>query len=224
MSAIETFTENGFTVSIYYDADTESPRDTDTDGCKLAMSHQRYNWPNDPGLDFRDFEGWDEIAEELKENHDALVVEVIYGYDHSGIFFKTGARTYPFDDRWDSGVAGLAYITSETWKDRQGTPWTGSDKDIAIAREIIAADVEIYGQWANGECFSYVITDEYGETVGSCGGYIGAEYVEQAAKEAANNLEHTVKCNGTFDRTAGEVRHAKLEPCPLHDVQERLRP
>jgi hypothetical protein len=217
--SLEKFTENGFTVNIDYDPDVSDPRDAMSHGCELAMSHRRYTWPNDAGIDFDAFEGWEEIAGELRENHDALVVETVYAYDHSGVAFKVGERTGSFADPWDSGIAGLAYVTRQNWQDTQGTEWTGSDADLARAHELIVGDVKVYGQWANGECYGYVITDEYGEEVGSCCGFYGIEDVESEAKEEANALTHTVKCNGTLNRSTGTIEHGDTK-CPLHSIAE----
>jgi hypothetical protein len=170
--AIETFTENSFTVSIHYDHDAGTPRD-DMHGCELAMTHKRYDWPNDAEIDFSAFAGWEEVAAELRANHDALVVETVYAYDHSGIAFKVGERTGVFADRWDSGIAGLAYVTRQNWQDTQGTNWTGSKADMTRAHELMADDVEVYGQWANGECYGYTIEDASGEEVDASWGFYG---------------------------------------------------
>ena len=181
----------------------------------LVMSHKRYEWPNDAGLDFGAFTGWVAIATELRVNHDALIIETVYAYEHSGIAFKTGERTYPFSDQWDSGVAGLAYVTRRTWQETEGRPWTGSDADQARARELIAAEVEAYGQWANGECYGYVITNEYGEQVASCWGFIGRESVTEAAKEAAEGREHEVKCSSTLAGHPALLTTPGRAPCTV---------
>ena len=212
--ALDTFTENGFTVKIHQDQDASNPHEDDAPGCQLVMSHRRYNWPNDAGISFDDFDGWQEIADELAASHDALTVETVYAYDHSGIAFKVGARVGQFADPWDSGIAGLAYVTRQNWQETQGTAWTGSESDLEQAHKLMAAEVEVYGQWANGETYGYTITDEYGEEVDSCWGFIGWESVEQEARESAKHLQHQVKCSGTLNRETGTVDHAG--PCPLH--------
>lgn len=219
---IETFKHNGFTIGIEYDEDTETPRQPDEIGCQLVMSHKRYDWPNDAGINFDDFDGWAAIAEELSTNHGALVVANVYAYEHSGVAFKTGERTGQFADQWDSGVAGLAYVTAEDWKRTQIAAWSGSAEDIAQARKLIAGDVQLYGQWANGECYGYRITDEYGDEVAASWGFIGWDTVTEAAEEAADELQHVAKCNGTLNRETGDVEHTG--PCPLHDQDDKADP
>jgi hypothetical protein len=215
MGAIETFKANGFTVEIHHDPDTENPHNEQfARGCQLAMRGDRYDWPNDAGIVFGDFDGWGEIAGVLRANYDAVVVDYVYVYDHSGVSFTTGERTYPFDDRWDSGNAGLAYVTRSGWKESQGADWTGTDEEITQAHALIAGEVEIYGQWAGGECYGYRIIDEYGELREDCWSYIGYDNVTQAANSAAAALEHEIKCNGKLDRKAGAIGHDG--PCPMH--------
>ena len=180
--ALEKFTENGFTVTIENDEDASNPREDMTHACELVMSHRNYNWPNDAEIDFDAFDGWEEIAEELRASHDALVIETVYAYDHGDITFKVGERTGSFADRWDSGVAGLAYITRQNWQDTQATEWTGSEADLTRAHELIVSDVDIYGQWASGECYGYVITDEYGEEAAASWGFYGYEDVTERSQ------------------------------------------
>ena len=185
---VDTFTEDGYTITISADPDTENPRTSAAHRCELAMSHRKYDWPNDAEIDFGSFGGWDEIAEELRNNHGAVAVTTVCAYDHGEISFTTGERTGCFADPWDSGVAGLAYVTRENWKETQGTGWTGSDEQIARAREMIASDVAVYGQWANGECFSYTVTDAAGEELAYLGGIIGLDNATEEAREAADSL------------------------------------
>lgn len=209
-----TFKENGFTVEVFHDPDVSDPHDEVSPGCALVMTHRRYNWPNDAGIVFDHYSGWDEVAQELRDHHGAVVTDTIYAYEHSGIMFKTGERTYPFDDRWDSGIAGLAYMTRSRWLDITGEEWAGSDEEIARARELIAGEVSTYGMWCNGETYGYIITDEYGKMVDSLWYFLGYDCVIDDAKHAAARLGRKIKCNGTLDRGSGEIEHSG--PCPLH--------
>lgn len=216
---IETFKENGFTVKIGYDEDAYSPRSDGYNAANLVLWGRNYDFPNDAGIDLDAFSGWDEVAKELSENYDALVVSPVWVYEHSGIALKAGeARTYPFDDPWDSAQAGVAYVTRQTWSECQGTAWTGSDEDVATAHRLIQGDVETYSKYVNGEVYYYSIQDFDGEVVDACGGFYGYEDVESEAKGAANELEHQVKCNGTLNRTTGLVEHT--ETCALHGGDE----
>jgi len=217
----ERYQRNGFTVTISYDPDCPSPRDDESPGARLALFHRRYTFPDDAGLDRDNYESWADMAAHLRSDHGALYLMAVYMIDHSGLAFRTvepDAGNPFFEDpgQWDSGIVGFGYVTAETWKETDGTEWAGSEEQLARARQLIRSDVEQYGMYVNGECYSYVITDEYGEQVddGCCNGIIGMEWVTEEANMDADNREHVTKCNGRLDRAAGTIVHAG--PCPLH--------
>ena len=188
MTTIERIEEGQYTIEIHVDYDVESPHDTDSPACKLVLHGGRnYSFPND-GIDFAEFEGWSAVADELAKRHGALMITPVYVYDHSGIALKAGARTYPFDCPWDSAQVGFAYITQETYRDCMGKRYTGHPSQYKRAAEFIRAEVELYGQYVNGECYAYVVEDAEGEVVDSCGGYIGWDAVTDAARESIKNI------------------------------------
>lgn len=206
---------NGFTVEIHADEPPFSPRDDWDHGCELVLSHRRYDLPNDGKIDFGSFGGWGEIAQYLKDELGALVVLPVYMLDHSGIALSLG----DFADPWDSGQAGLAYVTPKNWADTQGTEWTGSEADIEQARLLCAGDVQTYGQYLNGEVYGYVIKDFDGETLDECWGMYGYEYVTEEASGVAENMERQIKCTGELDRHAGQITHSR--PCPFHETTKQ---
>jgi len=182
-------TINGFTVEIDVDYDPMSPRDDDSPGCGLVMWGRHYDFPNDYAISKELLaQGWDEVEEYLKAQADIVWTEPIWVYDHSGIAFKTGDRTYPFADRWDSAQCGVAYVTRTMWAETQGREWTGTTADRELAAGLVAGDVETYGAYVNGDVYCYAIIDPVDdEVVASCCGYYGWESVEQAARAAAED-------------------------------------
>lgn len=214
---LDTSTINGWQVEIHTDEDPSSPRDW-THGCELVLSMRNYDLPNEAQIDFADFESWTGIVEWLRDRKDALYVENVWGYSHSGISFKAGPRTYPYDDQWDSGLAGVAYVTLANWQETQGPDrkWTGSEEDQATASALIKGDVETYSQYVNGDVYGYVITDPVdGELQDSCWGFYGYEDVESAARDAIDGLTHEPKCNGSLNRRTGKIEHGE-NGCPVH--------
>lgn len=208
--ALDTQEINGFRVEIDQDQDPMSPRDDDSPGARLVMWGKNYDFPNDAGIDIGSYYGWAAIEQMLQERDDVLVTAPIWVYDHSGIAFKTGERTYPFDDRWDSAQCGVAYVDRKTWADCMGTEWTGSDEQRQQALKLIAGDVETYGQYVNGEVYGYTVTDPAdGEVVDSCWGFYGWDYVVAEATAAAENAVRQVKCSGELNRLTGQVEHGK---------------
>jgi len=213
MTPVETCEVNGFTVEIHYDPDATSPRD-DLHDCEMVLEIKNYDLPNDAGVNLDDFATEQDFMAHLTGSENALVIQRVYGYIHSGIALNAGECTYPFNDRWDSGVAGVAYVTAKNWADTQGTEWTGTVEQVTQAGALIKSDVEAYSQYLNGECYGYRILDTDGEEMDSCWGFTGWDDVEQVAEEAANGLTHDPKCNGTLNRRTGLVEHTS--DCPVH--------
>lgn len=208
MTLIERRKVNGFTVEISYDPDASSPRDDDP-GTEMVLYHRQYTFPNDAGIDLDLYGGWTEIADVLTRCG-ALYILPVYMLDHSGVALSVR----DFGDPWDSGQAGVAYVTRDIWKDTQGAEWTGSDEDRAQAAAMIKADVELYGSYVNGECYWYRVLDWDGEEMEASHGFIGWEHAEAAATEAAEGLTHEPKCTGTLDRRTGTITHDR--ECPVH--------
>lgn len=208
---IETFQENGFTVTIDIDQDSgsDSPRDWEN-ATVFVLSHPKYNWPDESPLNLDNYNGWDEVTKALIEDEDAAAVWPVYAYIHSGTAFRLGASV-TYGDQWDSGIAGLIYVTHKTLD----FEWTGTEKEkLQKAKECAESELEVYAQWCNGQVYGYVIRDFDGEEVDSCWGLYGVDYCESEARSMANHLEHEKKCNGTLDRRTGEIDHEG--ECEIH--------
>jgi len=173
---IDTFTVNNWTVTIEYDQDCMSPRDCDNLGTMVCW-HRCYTL-GDPH-DFRtpdDFLAWFKA----QPGYAGAVILPVYMLEHSGVWLSTG----DFRDPWDSGQVGWIYCLPETIrKEYRCQRITKARRDDV--RRILTVEVEEYGRYVNGECYGYVIEDANGETLDSCWGFIGYEYVCEAAKEAA---------------------------------------
>lgn len=203
---------NGFTVIIDQDPDCPSPHDEDS-LVRLALSHKNYALPNDPEIDPDDFDSAEAVITHLTTAENAVLVQTVRGYDHSGLSMSVNA-SYPYTDPWDSGVLGFAYITRESWHEAMGSDWTGSEEDLTQARVAIAGEVDTYSLWSAGDCYAYRVIDTDGEQVDECSGYIGYDSALEEATRVALSLTHDVKCNGTLNRRAGAIEHTG--PCPLH--------
>lgn len=127
-------------------------------------------------LDYADeAQAW--ALEHLAKTH--LLLD-LYMYDHSGVAYSTS----PFSCRWDSGQVGFVYVSHEKIIKEYGSL---NDGALAKAKHCLEAEVEEYSKWANGEVYYYVVKDEDGEELDSCGGYLGYDVAEEATKQA---LEH----------------------------------
>jgi len=97
-------------------------------------------------------------------------------YDHSGISMSCGTRTYPYNDRWDSGQIGWIITLKESVPEskRQNDDETWRKKAV----ESMALDVELYDLYLRGDCYGLVYYEyEDGEWIekDSCFGFYGSD-------------------------------------------------
>lgn len=77
----------------------------------LWIYHRQYNF------DFDDRpKNMEDAVEYLNKHKNKIIALPVWGYDHGGIVFKAGERTYPFNCQWDSGRAGTVWA----WKGADG--------------------------------------------------------------------------------------------------------
>lgn len=94
----------------------------------------------------------------------------IYIHEHSDI----ALRTVPFPDIWDSACIGFAAANIGDFM-KQGATDTSVSRCEAMSRakDCIRSELEAYSDYLAGNCWQYCITDEDGNTVDSCSGFIG---------------------------------------------------
>lgn len=129
---------------------------------------------------------------ELQQSKD-IVIKYVSCYEHSGITISTAITDYPYNDRWDSGIIGFAFVDYETFVTQ-----CGDAKDWKRrALDVIDSEVETLDQYLRGEVYSYTLekkvhihnekkcphcgevieVDEYDdwEEVNGCSGFYGDE-------------------------------------------------
>ena len=144
-----------------------------TEGAMFQDAFNRFNDAGRAGL----FRRW------LKIFHDTDAAPV-YMMEHSSVALSTGS----FNDPWDSGQIGWAYVRPDAEK------W--EDMDVPA---ILSGFVEELGKWMNGEVYGWIAEakvtgkkvydgdaedeefEEWAET-DSCWGFIGSDYAEAEAK------------------------------------------
>ena len=163
MQALETIQRpDGCMIEIYPDFDPESPRTWDNLGT-FQIYHRRYPSP-DPIVRPEPFIAKDEIG--LK----------VYGYDHGGIVYSTT----PFSCPWDSGLAGVIFVSRAKARDWFGVKRLNTQRVI----DALKAEVDVYSEYVNGEVYGYKVIGPDGEEIDSCWGFYGSdrEYmIEQAS-------------------------------------------
>ena len=109
----------------------------------------------------------------------------VWAYQHGNVMMRAAADKpgYPFDCPWDAGQSGVAWVTFAEARRVLGVKRM-TDKRVGEMLEIVKSEVETFAAWVNGECWRYVVEDDKGVEVDSCGGYWNREYCEEAGKDA----------------------------------------
>lgn len=166
---VEMIEHNGKTVEIHYDEDAQSPRENDNLGTIIYTS-TRYDL-GDKRMD-------QDAMKALSKRKDIIILPV-YAYIHSGTVLNTTGFSCP----WDSGQCGFIYVEKkkvrEEWKVK-----SISAKLRAKILDNLRAEVDEFSSFLGGETYGYIIKDKNENEISSCWGYIGIEWVRQAAKEA----------------------------------------
>jgi len=192
-----------YRVRLEQDPDADSPREFSNTGI-MVLSHRRYDLPREGDLtavieDAFERGGYRLASRYLIVTGQALIVLPVFGYEHGSLHLSTG-RHGVFADPWDSGLAGLIYADPESV--REG--WGDQVPDMDTLAAALAAEVDEYDRWANGDVYGYIVERETvpcehcgrgageWEHVDSCWGFIGAEYAEGAARDALRAELHAV--------------------------------
>lgn len=179
----------GFKIKIFYDNDGPNPRTEYEHQGTISYWHRRYDIGDDREGE-KLLSHLDEEAHLRPTKEDmgrsGLVFLPVYMYDHSGISINTTG----FSCRWDSGQLGWI--------------WAKYNPDEYDSREslqkVLQSEIEEYDLYLRGEVYGYEITDEDGEFVDSCWGFIGEcdGYVLEEAREQCDwhDKQRPIKCIG----------------------------
>jgi hypothetical protein len=124
------------------------------------------------------------MADFKAENPDwrSAVILPVYMYEHGNV----ALRCHDFNDHWDSGQVGWIYALPTAIRKEYSCKLI-TKKIRAHVTQVLTSEIEEYGRYVNGECYGYTVEDANGEELDACWGFIGWEYAEAQATEAANN-------------------------------------
>lgn len=189
---------NKYKLTVEQDEMCDSPREWDT-LTTMVCWHRRYNLGDKHHFDTV-HDMLEDLASQANIEYDEdintpdlmtklapyYLIKPLYLYDHSGITMST-SDGYPYNDRWDAGVVGYAYISKadvlkylvEYVLDENGerikiehkhenSPSTYSYKTQPIseenwrkrASEHIDIEVETYDKYLRGEVYGYKLEKE----------------------------------------------------------------
>lgn len=171
-----------FTVKVVQDdCCNDSPRDWDNLGTMICF-HRRYNLGDKHKYSV-------EEAVELEQSNNGISLP-LFLYDHSGISIST-SNSYPYNDRWDAGKVGIIYVSDEKIKKEYSVDEVTPEVAEKV-RQVLKAEVQTYDSYLRGEVYGFTVTDEDGELVESCWGFIGdADYCLTEGKATAQyKIDH----------------------------------
>jgi hypothetical protein len=159
-------------VQVISDRECGNPRD-DFEHLWTWCTGDRAGYSDVKGETPDDFEDYD--GKLLKGFvRDNLIVP-LYLYRHSGDSISIGNTHYPFNDQWDAGCMGFAYLSREKIKKEYG--WevlTAKRKQKLIG--YLKSEVAEMNAWLEGSVYGVKITDMENEEEDSCWGFICPSY------------------------------------------------
>lgn len=212
MDPLQSFHAHGFTINIVPDRDPQNPREWEM-AATLAMKNK--DWADDDAVSAdSEAEFYVRLAQAVGEElykyihyedgeisvwaepdqHDENIIETarqiafqnyyiteVYCYQESaGIALSTSG----FGSAWDFEQAGFAYIKKAYIKKVEAHA-PDSKTEEEWAHDIMASEVETYGQYLNCECFGFVIQSNDGRIVDSGVGFFDLEYCKEEALRVA---------------------------------------
>lgn len=175
---METRKRGNYTIKIQQDDNSMNPR-TDFDNLgKMVCFHRRYDLGDKHDYDSANYNGWDEMEEDIIKREKVGVILPLYLYDHSGITMNTTG----FSCRWDSGQVGFIYVTKEDLlKEYGGKKMTKKLREKG--QLLLTGEVDFYDKYISGDVYYIEIEDEDGNEVDSYGSIFGYEYIDQTIDE-----------------------------------------
>lgn len=106
----------------------------------------------------------------------------LYKYEHSGLAFSTS----PFSCPWDSGLAGLIFVSKEDVRKKfEVKRITKGVKQLVL--DTLNSEVVSYHRFVNNEAVGFRIEDEDGDVLDSCSGF---EMHENWAEDVASYIDN----------------------------------
>jgi len=146
----------------------DSPRDWDNLGTMVCF-HKRGKYGDNHDYKADEFNGWDELENQIREDHPNCIILPIYMYEHSGVTINTTGFSCP----WDSGRLGLIFISREKINEEFNKSRT--DKQI---EEYLQNEVAVYDQFLTGDVWGFRMLDSRGEEKDACWGFYGDDPIE----------------------------------------------
>ena len=127
--------------------------------------------PKYRGLATLDDDPRDYSIREISERYarDGGLALPVFVYNHSGVSFST-SNDYPYNDPWDAGFVGIAYVSPDKARAEWGETLTPQELRKKC-RDSIKNLVSLMNAVAAGECYHVTWYDTECNAVSNCGGF-----------------------------------------------------
>ncbi len=182
-----------YELEIKQDNSPDNPRTEWDNVTTMICFHRRYDLGDEHDYKSSDFEGWDEMKQQIETDYNVLMIKPLYMYDHSGITISTS----PFGCQWDSGQICWVFIEEKQWIQMMGEDMDRSEDRLD---RIIEGDVNTYDKYITGEVYGYEIYEvetcdkghEHKTLVESCWGFYDEGDCESEGQSMIEHLEKEV--------------------------------
>jgi hypothetical protein len=192
---VETKEYKGYKIKIIIDESASDPREGNDNITTMVCFHRNYRLGDNHDYRADNYSGWYDMRKAIERDHDVVLIEPLYMYNHSGITIATT----PFGCRFDSGQIGWVFISKESIRKIYGmkqirTKWL--EENMERLQERLDSDVKVYDDFVSGDCYGYevvkVTEDEDGEeeeeSIDSCWGFYGTDFDKNGLLDYAHNV------------------------------------
>ncbi|GHT57878.1 hypothetical protein FACS1894109_10940 [Spirochaetia bacterium] len=157
-----------YLVQVVPDIDARNPRE-EYDHLWTWTTSRNAGYTDKGAIDLDDIVEDDSIPAKFTKEY--LVVK-LFLYRHSGDVISMSNGRYPFNDRWDSGCMGIAYLEKKKAREEYGRKYTKK------ALKYLKGEIEEMNAFLEGSVYGIMITELESEKEDSCWGYLCANRKE----------------------------------------------
>lgn len=163
----------GFDIEFAYDHDASSPDYWGNTDVFLVYDHRQFSVER-KGFDPSDI--MEHVRETKRWFYDGYFVFPLYAYIHSGVSLSLGSSGYPFNDRWDTSMAGFILV-------KRQTGWTYTK---AKAEKVANSHVEEWNTYLSGDVFGYDWEH------GGCWGFYNTDSIPEVLKDVKLEIDQYI--------------------------------
>jgi len=175
---MNTFENDNFKLTIDLDSDPINPRGNDN-MFTIYCDHKRYDLGDKKDVKPPSYcYCWEQVKAFLIREKNAVIIEPIYMYDHSGITISTK----PFSCKWDSGQIGFIYVSREKLLEEYNCKRI-TKKIRETAMQVLEAEIKEYDQYLTGDVYFFELLDKRTNEEDSCYGFFGSNIFENGMSD-----------------------------------------